>query len=383
MNSVTPDPLDAAAPVVDIIKQASFDDLRIEDLAAMIARVASAPKPRYVLRGVMAETDYGVLAGKWKVGKTWLATDLAVSVASGTPWLGVFEVDAPGPVLLFAGEGGDRKIVRRFHAVCESRNFEPADLDIRISQRVPHLNNEVAMLLVEAEVAATRPRLVILDPLYLAAHGAQGSSIIEMGANLERIQVVCQRHGAALLIFHHWNQTGRGQGPERMAGAGAEAWGRVLISAVGRSNHTNEETATTTAVLDIDLEGDEIADRHVRIQRVVWADDPDDLTSPLHYDVTQMVRSAKAENPAVRGHAPSVEKVLAVVEKSDSWLTVKDVTKELSTSGSALKERTVQHALKELVQAELVDYDGGRGATGGKWRAIRAHSTDLQTENGS
>jgi len=51
-----------------------------------------------------------MLAAEFKAGKTWAITDLAVSVASGTPWLGIFPVDAPGPVLLFAGEGGNARL---------------------------------------------------------------------------------------------------------------------------------------------------------------------------------------------------------------------------------------------------------------------------------
>ncbi len=51
------------------------------------------------------------------------------------------------------------------------------------------------MALVEAEIERHRPVLVIIDPLYLAARGARGWDLYEMGAHLEGIQLVCQRHG--------------------------------------------------------------------------------------------------------------------------------------------------------------------------------------------
>ncbi len=159
--------------------------LAIDDLGTVLARVDASPAPAYLIRGVMAEADYGMFAAEFKAGKTWATTDLAVSVASGTPWLGIFEIDSPGPVLLFAGEGGERKIARRFRAVCESRGIDPAGLPIRVCLRVPHLTSDAAMLLVEEEIEAKRPRLVIIDPLYLAARGARGSDLYEMGAHLE------------------------------------------------------------------------------------------------------------------------------------------------------------------------------------------------------
>src|SRR5665213_2054191 len=116
--------------------------LDITDLGALLARVDSAPLPAYLIRGIMAEADHGMFAAEFKAGKTWASADLAVSVASGTPWLGIFEVDAPGPVLLFAGEGGERKIARRFRAICESRGVDPATLPIRVCLRVPHLTSD-------------------------------------------------------------------------------------------------------------------------------------------------------------------------------------------------------------------------------------------------
>lgn len=39
-----------------------------------------------------------------KAGKTWAVLDAAVSVASGTPWLGRFACQQ-GSVLVYAGEG--------------------------------------------------------------------------------------------------------------------------------------------------------------------------------------------------------------------------------------------------------------------------------------
>ena len=41
-----------------------------------------------------------------------------------------------------------------------------------------------------------------------------------MGSHLERMQAIAQRHGAALVIAHHWNKTGEGRGAKRMTGVG-------------------------------------------------------------------------------------------------------------------------------------------------------------------
>ena len=328
----------------------------------------------------MAEGDHGMLAAEFKAGKTWAENDLAVSVASGTPWLGIFET-TPGPVLLFAGEGGARKIARRFRAVCESRGIDPANLPIRVCLRVPHLTSELAMAFVEEEIAEHKPRLVIIDPLYLAARGARGADLYEMGAHLERIQVVCQRHGSALLLVHHWNKIGDGKGAKRMSGAGPDAWGRVLISMAVISRHTDRDTQASTVVLDLDFQGDEIAESTTRIRRKVWADDPSDLTSPLHYEVALIEAPGTPSDPALAGLRPSAVRVLGVLDKTGDWSSVREIGDVLAEEGAPLKARTIQVALGDLVDAGLVTPMGVLGGTAGKWCSARAHSAEDEDRN--
>lgn len=83
-------------------------------------------------------------------------TDLAVSVAIRTPWLGVFDIMAPDPVLMFVGEGGEHKITRRFHAACEARGIDPATLRARVCPRVPRLTSQTAMLGSRARLGSRR-----------------------------------------------------------------------------------------------------------------------------------------------------------------------------------------------------------------------------------
>jgi len=148
---------------------------------------AAGPR-RYLVRGVWPAGSYGVHAAEMKAQKTWNALDLAVSVASGTSWLGAFPIDDPGPVLVFAGEGGEAAIVRRLRAICASRGLTAETLPIVVCSRAPHLSDVEHLGLVAEQLTATRPRLVILDPLYLAARGASGSDLYAMGAVLERVQ---------------------------------------------------------------------------------------------------------------------------------------------------------------------------------------------------
>jgi hypothetical protein len=239
------------------------------------------------------------------------------------------------------------------------------------------------MLLVAEEIERHKPVLVIIDPLYLAARGARSSDLFEMGAHLEGIQIVCQRQGSALLIAHHWNKTGEGKGAKRMSGAGMDAWGRILISAAVISRHTDRDTGASAVVLDIDFQGDEIAETTTRIRRKVWTDDPNDLNSAMHYEVEIMEAGIDQADSAEDGMRPSAARVLAVVDGNDIWWTVRTIGDAMAedTTRLPLKARTIQEALKQLTTVGLVESKGILGSTGGQWRSIRALSPDIEAKH--
>jgi hypothetical protein len=191
-------------------------------------------RTRWLIKGLCPADAYGVLAAQEKAGKTWAALDLAVSVATGRPWLDHFACPSPGPVLVFLGEGGERATVRRIEAIATAKGVDPDQLAdrLRLCFRVPRLaalGAGLELTAIQAELQAHPAALVVLDPLYLAAAGASGSNLYDMGAVLQAIQAVCQHAGCALVVTH-WNKTGDGRGADRISGAGPAAWARVICS---------------------------------------------------------------------------------------------------------------------------------------------------------
>ncbi len=336
--------------------------LVIEDLAEVIARVDAAGPPAWLIEGLWPADAYGVLAAEDKAGKTWAALDLAVSVAAGHPWFGRFACPTPGRVLVFLGEGGERSIVRRLRAIA---THKAVDLDqlaaqpgLRLCFRVPKLRDGGDLAELEAELGERPARLVILDPLYLAAAGqANGGNLYEMGAILTPIQAICQAAGAALVVVTHWNKTGEGTGPKRITGAGPSAWGRVLASAAVAHRDTTPQGASAV-VLSFELVGGEIADTRFRVRRTVRALDPADLASPLEYAAEVLADDDPAGtdpgDPAARLR-PSSGWVLAALRAGGPMQTVKQLGDATAAQGHALKQRTIQAALADLEAAGLAE----------------------------
>lgn len=349
--------------------------------AAQLAdEVDNTPPAGFLFNPLWPADAYGVLAAEKKAGKTWISLDMVVSAASGTPWLGIYEVERAGPVLVFLGEGGKRKMLRRLRAIGEDRGVDIAELPITFCFRVPHLTNEEHRAEIRRQIEREAPVLVVIDPLYLAARGAKGASLYDMGEVLEAVQILCQRHEAALCIIHHWNQTGTGRSADRMSGAGPAEWGRVLASVSVNHRRTDPDTKASTVTLDIEFTGDEIPDTEVRIRRHVWTDNPDDLDSPMHYCVDQLEAVAKADPDDTL--TPAARRVLAVLKATDAELNTSDIGDRLAVDNTGLKcltQRTIQAALtslKDAGHAQITRIDGRTAY----WRA---HTPEKEAENAS
>ena len=334
-------------------------ELAISPYAEVAARVAAAGEPRWLIQGLWPADAYGVLAAQEKAGKTWAALDLAVSVACGRPWLGHFACPTPGPVLVFLGEGGERATVRRIEAIATTKGIDPDQLAdrLRLCFRVPRLAAPGAggeLAAIQAELEDHPAALVVLDPLYLAAAGASGANLYDMGAVLQAIQGVCQAAGCALLVVTHWNKTGDGRGADRISGAGPAAWARVICSVAVHYRGSDPEGASIV-LLGVELIGGELADTRFRIRRRIRADDPADLGAPLSYSVEVLAADDEPEDldPAAAALSKSRQWVLAALRAGGDMQTVKQLGDRLAETGRPLKPRTIQTALGELEAAGL------------------------------
>jgi hypothetical protein len=72
----------------------------------------------WLVTGLWSEEAVGIIGGEPKCCKSFLALDLAVAVAAGTPCLRRFAVPKPGRVLLYAAEDALHIVRRRLDGIC-------------------------------------------------------------------------------------------------------------------------------------------------------------------------------------------------------------------------------------------------------------------------
>lgn len=179
----------------------------------------------WLVKRVLVDPTYGMIAGELKTLKSYVGGLLDVSVASGVPLFGEFAVDKPGTVLTFVGEGGLKPWTRRTGRMAEAVGVDAEDLPIIPTFDVGAIDSERFRGSLLDQLDQHRPVLVHLDPYY-AYHGAQVDyrNLHAEGDLLASLSATCAEVGATLLVNNHFNQTGSGQGLKRITGAGSGEW---------------------------------------------------------------------------------------------------------------------------------------------------------------
>ncbi len=353
----------------EVLAPDRVDPLTSRSLAEL-GKAADAAGPRkWVVEGAVLAGQHGVIGGTWKAGKGWDACDLAVSIASGTPWLGRFACPSSGPVLMFAGEEGDeREIMRRMQAIAGARGLDCRELPVHVALAVPRISDNLDLLAFAREVNYVSPALSIIDPLYRAAVGADARSLIGMGEVLGRLDPITREAGSALAAVHHNNRSRDAKGSASFSGAGAAEWGRFLVA----SEVTFRGPAVdggSRVVRKVEITGMSLADSTFVVERIVRPVVPDDPDCPLVYEVA--VRD-EGEGECVQGSQLSwpQRRVLGVLGVEPDARTVREIGDLLAADGigAPLKHATIRVTLNELASAGLADRAGDDGAARRWWK---------------
>src|SRR5205807_742236 len=145
----------------------------------------------------------GIIGGAPKSLKTWMALEMAVSVASGSACLARFAVPSPGPVLLYAAEDSESALRSRLESLARHHGLDLAYLDIRvITADSLQLDRMADQQRLEATLMLHRPVLLVLDPL-VRLHAIDENAAGEIAALLGYLRVLQRKTGSAIALVHH------------------------------------------------------------------------------------------------------------------------------------------------------------------------------------
>ena len=245
----------------------SFPEIPLYDLDEL----ASLPAPEWDMKWIIGRAKMGMIVGMWGQYKTFIALDMAISLAGQLPWPAIADIGCKQytipkhrRVLYIAAEGGAAEYRQRLEAALENRkgieldqvkrNFvlagASAPLDTIAGQRA----------IADVVERATKkmggpPEVIFCDTLAKSMAGEENSNT-DMG-KLQRVAAAIQRMLECSFIFIH--HTGKGSDK---SGRGASSMPAGLDFQI----HVDGEEATKVATVNVVKQKDAPAEKNIILQ---------------------------------------------------------------------------------------------------------------------
>jgi hypothetical protein len=214
--------------------------LRPESMEALLTE--PEPPLEWMINGLWTDKAKGFIAGHPGTGKTWIALDMMLAVATGVLCMGKYQASYKAPCLIIEEEASRRNLQRRIHCMARARHLEPSALSsvFHITQQftnVPRDTQELTNIIVKNGV-----KFVVFDSLR-EVHSAKENSSDEMSMVLQAFKQIAVIGNCAVLLIHHLSKSGMDSGNksifERMRGTGSLwAWRDCILGIEGEEEST-------------------------------------------------------------------------------------------------------------------------------------------------
>jgi hypothetical protein len=170
------------------------------------------PLPEQLVDGLVVQNAIAMLVANYGVGKSFVALDLALSIASGQPTFLGLPLRKSGPVLYVLAEGAGRFKLRVLawktaHGVTRSLPFYWINVPVNLLEET-----EVDAFI--KALQSIRPVFVVIDTLSRCLVGADENSQAMMTTAIESCERIRgsgtgKHEGPTLLILHHTGASGK------------------------------------------------------------------------------------------------------------------------------------------------------------------------------
>lgn len=277
--------------------------------------LSQRPPGDWLVKGVIPLADILVMFGPSGSGKSFVALDVAASIARGIPWR---ERKAKkGRVLIIAAEGGT-SFGKRLKAYAQHHNISPADLDIGIIIAAPNfMQKDEIIEIVSAIRNAGGADLIIADTFAQVTSGANENAGEDMGLALANAKALREATGAPVMLIHH-----AGKDVSR----GARGWSGIKAAVDAEIEIIKHESGGREIFISKMKDGEDGLQFGFKLEIVKLGTDADgdDITSCVAVEAEVPVAPPPEETTRKGVKAYSVDEthVLKVAEEMDISVTV-------------------------------------------------------------
>lgn len=187
----------------------------------------AGPLTQWLIQDLWTDQAVGILGGEPKCCKSFLALDMAVSVASGTPCLRQFSVGRQGSVLLFPAEDSLAIVRQRLEGICAAAGLSLGPLPIQvITAPALRLDLETDRQRLTNTVQSLQPILLILDPL-IRLHRLDENDASQIAGLLSFLRQLQRQFHLAVVLVHHARKDSHSSRPGQALRGSSElhGWG--------------------------------------------------------------------------------------------------------------------------------------------------------------
>jgi hypothetical protein len=187
----------------------------------------TGPQTQWLIEGLWADQAVGILGGEPKCCKSFLALDIAVSVASGRPCLRHYPVLRAGKVLLFPAEDSLPVVRLRLEGIATVAQvaFDSLPVEV-ITAPSLRLDTSTDRQRLSNTVQQLQPRLLILDPL-IRLHRVDENDATQIAGLLSFLRQLQRQFQLAVLLVHHARKDSNSSRPGQALRGSSElhGWG--------------------------------------------------------------------------------------------------------------------------------------------------------------
>lgn len=173
-------------------------------LSSLSVFMAQEEKVEWLVPSLIARGAIGFVAGLPETCKSWLCMDLAIAVASGQDWAGLFTTKRAKVLFIdqerFAGETR-----RRFRAILNARGLSIADVEGYLTVQAGSsrkIDIDASYEALQRDLKDLAPDLVIIDS-FATFHTKEENNRSDIQVVLERTKELRSKYGCSIIYIDH------------------------------------------------------------------------------------------------------------------------------------------------------------------------------------
>ncbi|WP_430454062.1 AAA family ATPase [Rhodopirellula europaea] len=319
-------------------------DIRPLSLRRLVEQYSILKPP--VIHGLLRAGETMNVIAPPKAGKSWLASDMALAVATGRPWLDRFATER-GDVLIIDNELHRNTSADRIPQVMAARGMTDADVadHVFVSNLRGNLRDIGSLGAYFDHVYEQRFKMIVIDAFYrMLPAKADENDNAAMAGIYNTIDQYAEMLGSAFVLVHHTSKGNQSYKSITDVGAGAGSQARATDTHLVLRPHEQNDAIVLDAAVRSWPPPEPLC---LRWNFPVWT--PDDSLKPTDLRNDGRPRRAKKEKPDKPVWDAESFTEAFVTEKPQTAVVIKAAAKADDVSG-----RRAQSLLEEAEAAGII-----------------------------